>query len=119
MNIAIVWSDEPIKCLGIWFSNNQDQRLISYNWEHKLNLMENKIAVWKKRNLSLFGKVLIIKSVLLSNIILQASVLPIPQGIEKKLNNLIFGFLWNGHDKLKRTSVIRDVEQGGLNITVY
>ena len=81
-NVNINWTKEPIKCLGIWFGNNA---LVSeYNWDKKFEAMEDKIRIWKQRNLSLFGKVLIIKSLILSNITLQASVLPIPDTVEKK-----------------------------------
>ena len=79
--------------------------------------MEDKIQIWKQRNLTLFGKVLIIKSMVLSNITLQASVLPIPDTIEKKLNRLIFNYLWSSNEKIKRTVVIRTLNEGGLNVT--
>ena len=114
-NININWTEQPIKCLGIWFGRSS---LVSeYNWDKKLKTMEDKIQIWKQRNLTLFGKVLIIKSMVLSNITLQASVLPIPDTIEKKLNRLIFNYLWSSNEKIKRTVVIRTLNEGGLNVT--
>ena len=34
----------------------------------------------------------------------------------KEMNNLIFGFLWKGKDKVKRTAMINDTENGGLKM---
>ena len=34
----------------------------------------------------------------------------------KEIYNLIFGFLWKGKDKGKRTAMINDIENGGLKM---
>ena len=34
----------------------------------------------------------------------------------KEINNLIFGFLWKGKDKVKQTAMINDIENGGLKM---
>ena len=45
------------------------------------------------------------------------SVLPTPEKFIKRLNTIIYNFLWNGPDKIARLAVINDVKDGGLNLT--
>ena len=111
----ICWTNEPVKCLGIWLGHNKEQT-DKLNWDCKINVMENRIKTWKPRNLSLNGKILIIKTLLLSVINLQATVLPITDGLEKRLNKLIYNYLWNGPDKVKRSVIVQKVSEGGLKM---
>ena len=39
-----------------------------------------------------------------------------PNAIIKEANSIIFNFLWNGKDKIKRNSVIGDYDEGGLKM---
>ena len=32
------------------------------------------------------------------------------------MNKLLYGFIWKGNDKIKRTSLINDIENGGLKM---
>ena len=42
-----------------------------------------------------------------------------PSEVIKKLNNLGFHFLWNGKDKVIRSSTFAPYEQGGLRMIDY
>ena len=37
-----------------------------------------------------------------------------PKEIVKEVNKIIFNFIWKGKDKVKRSSLISHVENGGL-----
>ena len=58
----------------------------------------------------------IIKSLAISKIVLQATVLIVPDGFIKRLNKILFSFLWGSRDKVKRHKVIKKLNQGGLNM---
>ena len=75
------------------------------------------INLWKLRGLSLFGKVIIINSFLIAKLVYVSLIIETPPEIIKKLEKMIYKFLWKGPDKVTRLSVINTLENGGLNLT--
>ena len=70
------------------------------------------------RRLSIYGKVAIIKSLLIpKNIVFVSLVLSPPSKIIKQVNSMIFSFLWNGKDKVTRLSSINSYEDAGIKMT--
>lgn len=59
----IKWTKTHIKTLGIMHGYDIDENTL---WMDKINKIKNCIQVWKKRDLTLKGRVLIIKSLLIS-----------------------------------------------------
>ena len=113
----IKWPKCPIKVLGIYISCNTKDAA-QKNFEDKLKKLQMQLHWWKARKLSLKGRTLIIKSLGLANFNFLASVIYIPQDIIKKVNQLIFHFLWNGAcDKVKRDIMIQSYENGGYEMT--
>ena len=43
-------------------------------------------------------------------------MLPVPQDIVKSINKIIYKFLWNGVEKIKRTTLINDIQQGWVSM---
>ena len=78
--------------------------------------MKNEIEKWKKRNLTLEGRVKVIKTLVLSKIIFTASLMKIPDGIVKDIKKILFEYLWGGTDKVKRPVVVNSIDEGGLNM---
>ena len=111
---GIKWPDS-MKYLGIHVGYDKQSNLVN-NWLKKIDKIETILGKWTKRDLSLIGRVQIIKSMALSQITLAASTLPIPDNIIKKLNTIFFKFLWQSTDKVKRVKVIMSMEHGGLNM---
>ena len=75
------------------------------------------INVWKTRNLTLFGKITIIKSFLVSKIIYTAQMILMPAKIVKHINALLFSFLWHcKKDKIKRKGLCMNYELEGLKM---
>ena len=111
---GLKWPNQ-IKCLGIYMGHNKELNNIR-NWVEKINDVESLLMRWKKRDLTLFGKVLIIKSFAISKLILAASLLPIPENCVKEINKILFNFLWGSKDKVKRIKVIKKVKDGGLGM---
>ena len=76
------------------------------------------------RNISLLGKVTIIKSLLVSKISYLFMAIPNPsQAIIKELTTALFKFIWHGKgEKIKRNTLIKDPLKGGvgmLDLTSY
>ena len=67
----------------------------------------------------MYGKVTIIKSLLIPKLVFISSVLSPPSKIIKQVNSMIFSFLWNGRDKVMRLSsiTISSYEDSGIKLT--
>ena len=83
----------PVKILGVHFScdekNNND-----LNFDLKLRKLQTRLDMWRARYLTLFGRVLIIKSLGLSKISHSISNIEAPDGIEGAVRKNLFNFIW-------------------------
>ena len=43
-------------------------------------------------------------------------VIPLSKELIKEANSIIYGFIWNGKDKVKRYALISDIKNGGLRM---
>ena len=114
----ITFTEKPVKLLGIHLGYDKAE-CYKKNWLEKIEKLEKTLDSWKCRKLTLFGKVTVIKSLALPKLIYVASILPVPDDVIKKVNSIIFKFLWDGKDKVRRTIVINSVNEGGLNMTDF
>ena len=55
---GIYFTSKPVKCLGIYVGKN-DRACQDLNWSNKNNILEKTLDMWKKREISIFGKILI------------------------------------------------------------
>ncbi len=111
----IKWTIGPVKCLGIYIGHNR-KACEKLNWEDKMIKMQNTLRKWGKRDLTLFGKTLIIKTLVMSQIIFSATNTVTPANISKQIDSLIFSFLWGKRDRIQRKVLYAPVELGGLNM---
>ena len=86
------------------------------NFIEKLDSIKKRINLWSSRGLSIYGKVTVIKSLLIPKFVHVSSLLPTPKELVKDLSRLLFKFLWKGTDKVTRASTINDFEHGGLRM---
>jgi hypothetical protein len=116
-NHNIKWSPTGVKVLGIYITHIKKD-LVSKNYNPAIAKIENIIKIWKQRNLTLFGKVAIIKAQLQSQLIYQLTVLPSPpHEVLNKIQRLLFRYLWNGKpDKIRRTTAYNTKNLGGLGM---
>ena len=102
--LGIKWPDEPIKALGVYYS--YDPKLLhEKNLIEKLDGIKKPIYIWSSRSISIYGKVTIIKSLIIPKFVYLVSLLPTPKIFIKELNQLLFKFQWKGVDKMTRLSV--------------
>lgn len=67
--------------------------------------------MWKWRGLTLLGMTFAIPKFMY-----KASLISISDDLIKDVNKLLYGFIWKGNDKIKRTALINDIENGGLKM---
>jgi hypothetical protein len=96
--------------------------------EHQLNVtkkiskIREKMKLWTSRNLTLEGKVLIVKTFGLSQIIYNMQSYEFKAQDITHIERLIFGFLWstkenpNGIDRIKRSIMKNEYDQGGMKV---
>ena len=113
--LALKWR-KTVKALGVHFSYNNKESM-QKNFYDKLRGIKSQIRLWSWRGLSLFGKVTIIKTLLLRKVLYVSTILPPPSEFLKAFQTIIYNFLWKGPDKIARTEIINDYEYGGLKLT--
>ena len=67
-----------------------------------MDVLEKTLNNWKRRKLTLLGKNNIVKSVGLSKLIYNASVLPVPKNFCDQVNKVTFDFIWDKIAKIKK-----------------
>ena len=102
--------------MGVWFST-VDKNAFYDNFSEKIERIKNILNSWSARRLTLLGKITIIKSLAVSQIVHVLSFLPTYQGALKEINSLLYDFLWDKKgDKIKRVEMINDYDKGGLKM---
>ena len=64
----------------------------------------------------LIGRIQIVKSCAIPKIMSKASLIPVSSELIKEVNKELFSFIWKGKDKVKRSALINDIEDGGLKM---
>ena len=102
-DLGLSWTDAPTKYLGFYISPSMDKAR-TLNWENKLTKLQRLLDNWRKRKLTLFGRITIVKTLALSQIVHILMVDTIPEKILKRLNCLIYTFIWQTKiEKVKRS----------------
>ena len=113
----IRWRHDVIETLGVTIPLYDRINMFKVNYEPKIQSMEYVIKSWATRKLSLRGKVIVIKSLLLSKLQYLASMLGKPdQGIIRRIDRIVYKFLWNGSEKIKRKVMMNSRDEGGLYV---
>jgi hypothetical protein len=111
-----IWDPGTFRLLGVKFSTNLNE-IGNLNFNDKLTTILRALQLWKKRKLTPFGKITVIKSILISKITHLLIALPDPpeqfiSAIEREFES----FLWEGKNKIKRTVTYSKYKEGGLQM---
>ena len=111
------WNPPKFDILGVEFTTSL-ANITDINIEKKIIGIQKEINNWTNRDLTPFGKIVVIKSLLLAKIVHILISLPTPSGkLIRKLNCLFFNFLWdNKPDKIKRSIAMKKLEKGGISM---
>ena len=86
------------------------------NFDSIFKSVQNTVNMWKCRGLTLLGKIQIVKTFVIPKFVSKAAIISISKDLIKEINRLIYGFIWRGNDKIKRSAIINDIEDGGLKM---
>ena len=115
--LDIKWSIGPVKSLGIYFGLKETE-IQKLNWESKLDKLKRLLSVWRKRNLTIYGRAVIINVIALSQLLYNMNMIVTPEYVLKEVEACIYDFLWKGKkDKIKRACIINDFSKGGIRVT--
>ena len=87
--------------------------------------MKHIIQLWRKRDLSVEGKIVVVKCFLVSQHISIMQSIGIPEKVFTDLNRLFYKFIWQkrfsnrkAFEKKKRSVMEGNVAEGGLNMLI-
>ena len=102
-NIDDIKFSKQVKALGIIFGHD-DETCSLKNWEKPLDACRTIIKSWSKRNITFYGRVTIIKTMLLSKFIYLFQSLKVPDKIIDEINKMFFSFFmeWQTRKKKKK-----------------
>jgi len=86
------------------------------NFDSVLKSIKKVLNMWKWRGLKLIGRIQIVKSFAIPKIMSKASLIPVSSELIKEVNKELCSFIWKGKDKVKRSALINDIEDGGLKM---
>ena len=69
------WNVKSFKSLGIVFSLRVEE-MVSINYEEKLKQIQQCVKVWSMRNISIQGRILLVKTLALPKLTYVSTVLP-------------------------------------------
>ena len=87
------------------------------NWDKLIEDIQNFLISWNRRNLTFNGKIIVLKTLVMSRCNYLLQCISATQGIIAKIERLLFKFLWNDkNEKIKRKQLTQNYANGGLNM---
>ena len=105
-----------VKILGFHYTNNHSL-FCKMNFETIEKSLRESLKDWKWRSLTLLGKIQVIKSFAIPDILYRASLISAKKDLIEQINNLLYWFIWRGKDKVKRAALVNTVGKGGLKMS--
>ena len=118
ISTKLSWGGNSFSLLGIDYTTKIDD-MTEINFNKTLETCKIILRNWKKRNLTPIGKITVIKTFIISKFTHLFTSLPCPNiTLIKKLNHMIFDFIWDGKpDKISRKLITQPTNVGGLALT--
>ncbi|MEM9078986.1 MAG: reverse transcriptase family protein, partial [Bacteroidota bacterium] len=113
---CISWPTCPIEILGVKICNEPNADTALINYKSKLNPIKRRLNVWNGKSLTPFGRIHLLKSEILSQLVYLLTVLPEPNSeFFKEIETQMFSFVWGGkRDKIKRSTLKSKYKNRGL-----
>ena len=112
--IELKWAQDFV-LLGIHFNPNMFE--LGKNFEIKIQEIQEVVKNWRHRFLTPLGRNFIAKTLLLPKISHISLVLPcLDKTLIKKIENIVYNFIWKGSDKIAREDSKKIEIRGGLNM---
>ena len=82
-----------IKILGITYKTGFKTNEVEENWKEVNEKIERQIKIWSRRDLSIQGKIIVVKTFLISNCIHILQSIGLNENILKDINRKLFTFI--------------------------
>ena len=101
----IQWKNkkENTKILGIYFNSSKEASDIEENWIPKIEKIKELAIKLQRRKVTLWGKVLLCKTFLLSQVAYNIQALSMPAKFIVELESICFKFIWKKQNDKKRS----------------
>lgn len=105
---------DGLKILGVYFHRANSAQA---NWVNRVRKVKGKLTRWRGRDLSLWGRVEVVRSDLLPCLNHLAYIYPAPPRYERELEKMIFSFVWrSGVELVARAQMCRHLRNGGRGV---
>ena len=112
---SIKWVDK-MTITGITFTKNDSENRET-NFEKAIEKLKTQLDIWKQRDLSLIGKIQIIKTFGISQVQYIMNMITPTSEMLKTIQKLLNNFLWGSNtNKVKHTTMLADYDKGGLKM---
>ena len=95
---GFVWK-RRLKILGVYFACDKCASRVEENWTGRVENTKRIIIALEKRNLSIAGKVCIVKTFLITQFVYIMQALVVPDPVLPQVNRLLFRFMWRKREK--------------------
>eukprot|EP00914_Ancora_sagittata_P008797 GHVO01017058.1.p1 GENE.GHVO01017058.1~~GHVO01017058.1.p1 ORF type:complete len:128 (+),score=5.84 GHVO01017058.1:581-964(+) len=96
---------------------------INYHKFHEPRVLELKkrMASWNRRQLTLIGRITVVKTMLIPLLTHVVTSLPAPDSeYMKTIERMLHKFLWKGGiERVARTAIVQEIHDGGLRMTHF
>ena len=111
--LSLKWVHCPTRFLGIYLSYDSKGN-DELNFKIKIQKLQTNLDIWRSRDLSLFGRVLIIKALGISSLVYSISNIDVPNDVIDNVKRRLFWFLWkNKGDRIRRAGLYQEYVKGG------
>ena len=110
-------NEKYITYLGVQFCIDL-KNLPDLNYDRIFDKLKRQMISWSKRNITVFGRVVLVKSLLVSQLNHLFTSIPNPsEQLLKAINVSFFRFIWNNKpDKISRKQIVSSYANGGLKM---
>ena len=115
-------TSREIKVNGILFQQNTNQA-VDANVDNVLGKIDKILRNWSARHLSLLGKILIVKTFAISQVIYLLQSLVLNDSHFKRINAMLYKFIWNKRylaakapERISREVMNKPIKYGGLGM---
>ncbi|KAM4695267.1 LOW QUALITY PROTEIN: uncharacterized protein O3C94_005624 [Discoglossus pictus] len=103
-----------IKILGVWFGGKGAALKC---WEERLARVQQKFGLWSLRDLSMEGKILVLRNEILPVLQYVAQAWPPLTSVGRAISKAVFYFIWGSKmDRVKRTVLCKEPLKGGKGV---
>ena len=100
--------------------NTDLKQMIKNNYESKVQIIKNTLNSYKKRNLSILGKVTVLKTIIIPKLVYLMKVLPSAKNTDffAEMERCFKNFIWEEkRPKIIISQLEKDIAEGGLRLT--